>query len=261
VELQQAPGAAGRWYLVEQGGLVRAFPNDNAATSGDVTTVIDLSGQVVSGGETGLLGMAFHPDFPADPRVFLCYTTGTPLLSRLSEFRSNDGGATLDPASERVLLTVAQPQSNHNGSAWLDELLYVGLGDGGGGGDMHGAIGTARTPKRCLQDPAHRRRRAAYGIGRQPLCRLRPVQRRWGGAFAAEIYAWGAPGASASMRTSQLWIGDVGQDAWEEIDRIGAPASLGWRCREGAHDYNTSCGAAPEPGRAGGGMITASASP
>jgi glucose/arabinose dehydrogenase len=253
VELLQAPGAAGRWYLVEQGGLVRAFPNDNAATSSDVTTVIDLSGQVVSGGETGLLGMAFHPDFPADPRVFLCYTTGTPLLSRLSEFRSNDGGATLDPASERVLLTVGQPQSNHNGGHLAfgpDGYLYVGLGDGGGGGDMHGAIGNGQDTHTLLGKILRIDVDALpYGIpagnpfAASNLCGAGGS----GAADCAEIYAWGLRNPwrfSFDAATSQLWIGDVGQDAWEEVDRIGAPANLGWRCREGAHDYNTSCGAA-----------------
>ena len=71
----------------------------------------------------GLLGMAFHPNFPTDNRVFLSYTTGTsPLVSRISAFRSTDGGATLDPNSEQVLLTVNQPEENHNGG-----LIAFGL--------------------------------------------------------------------------------------------------------------------------------------
>ena len=253
VELLQAPGAAGRWYVVEQAGVVRAFPNDNAATSAAVTTVLDLSGQVVAGGETGLLGMAFHPDFPADPRVFVCYTTGTPLLSRLSEFQSRDGGATLDPTSERVLLSVAQPQSNHNGGHLAfgpDGYLYLGLGDGGGSGDPHGTIGNGQDTHTLLGkilridvDVLPYGIPAGNPFAASNLCGAGGT----GAADCAEIYAWGLRNPwrfSFDTVTSQLWIGDVGQDAWEEIDRIGAPANLGWRCREGAHDYNTSCGAA-----------------
>jgi glucose/arabinose dehydrogenase len=253
VELLQAPGAAGRWYVVEQAGVVRAFPNTAAATSADLTTVLDLSAQVVAGGETGLLGMALHPGFPADPRVFVCYTTGTPLVSRLSEFQSRDGGATLDPASERVLLSVAQPQSNHNGGHLAfgpDGYLYVGLGDGGGSGDPHGTIGNGQDTHTLLGKILRVDVDVLpYGIpaGNPFAASNRCGAGGSGAADCAEIYAWGLRNPwrfSFDAATSLLWIGDVGQDAWEEIDRIGAPANLGWRCREGAHDYNASCGAA-----------------
>ena len=255
VELLQAPGTAGRWFVVEQAGVVRAFANDNAATAGDVGTVLDIRSEVASGGETGLLGMAFHPDFPTDPRVFVCYTGGTPLESRVAEFRSADGGATLDPASERVLITVTQPESNHKGGHLAfgpDGYLYVGLGDGGGGGDQHGTIGNGQDTHTLLGkilridvdvQP--------YGIpaGNPFAGAVRCGAGGSGAADCAEIYAWGLRNPwrfSFDATTGRLWIGDVGQDAWEEIDRIAAPANLGWRCREGAHDYNAACGAAQD---------------
>jgi glucose/arabinose dehydrogenase len=97
----------------------------------------------------GLLGMAFHPGFPAmDPRVFVHYTNTTSgRVSRISEFRSLNGGQTLDPNSERILLVIRQPESNHNGGHLAfgpDGYLYIGMGDGGGANDMHGAIGNGQ---------------------------------------------------------------------------------------------------------------------
>jgi glucose/arabinose dehydrogenase len=253
VELLQAPGAAARWYVVEQAGVVRAFQNDNAATAGDVSTMLDIRGEVASGGETGLLGMAFHPDFPADPRVFVCYTGGAPLESRVAEFRSTDGGATLDPASERVLLAVTQPESNHNGGHLAfgpDGYLYIGLGDGGGAGDMHGTIGNGQDTHTLLGKILRIDVDATpYGIpaGNPFAASNRCGAGGSGVADCAEIYAWGLRNPwrfSFDAAAGFLWIGDVGQDAWEEIDRIDSPANLGWRCREGAHAYNGSCGPA-----------------
>jgi len=146
VAMLQAPGNSMRWYVVEKAGLVRVFENDPAVLN--FTTFVDISTRVDSPGEMGLLGMAFHSDFPVDPRVFLSYTNqDAGRVSRISEFRSNDGGATLDPNSERILLVVGQPEENHNGGNIAfgpDGYLYIGFGDGGGGNDVHGAIGNGQ---------------------------------------------------------------------------------------------------------------------
>ncbi len=142
----QAPGDATRWFVVELGGTVRAF--DNQATVATSRMFVDITARVRSGGEQGLLGVAFHPGYPADPRVYLSYTNATNgLVSRISEFRTRDGGLTLDPASEVILLTVAQPAANHNGGNIAfgpDGFLYVGFGDGGSGGDPWGSIGNGQ---------------------------------------------------------------------------------------------------------------------
>ena len=250
----QAPGDASRWFVVEQGGKVRAFANQSGAAS--ASDYIDLSAIVTCCGETGLLGLAFHPDYPANPRVYLSYTTtvGGQLVSRLAEYRSADGGVTLDPTSERVLMQVNQPESNHNGGHILfgpDGYLYFGLGDGGGGGDEHGAIGNGQNLNTLLGKMLRIDVDSAvmpYGI---------PADNPYvgnaacgntdgtGSAPCAEIYAWGLRNPwqySFDAQGGALWIGDVGQSLWEEVDRISAPANLGWRCREGAHSYNTNCG-------------------
>jgi glucose/arabinose dehydrogenase len=146
VAMLQAPGDRSRWFVVEQAGRVRVFDNDPAVAS--FATFVDLGARVAAGAEMGLLGMAFHPSFPADPRVFLSYTNEEAgRVSRVSEFRSSDGGTTLDPGSERIVLTVSQPEANHNGGNIAfgpDGYLYLGLGDGGGGNDQHGTIGNGQ---------------------------------------------------------------------------------------------------------------------
>lgn len=256
----QAPGDASRWFVVEQSGRIRVF--DNQAAVSTASDFLDISGRVSpGGGETGLLGVAFHPDYPADPRVYVSYTAlvGTQLVSRLSEFLSNDGGATLDAATETVLIQVNQPETNHNGGHVVfgpDGFLYFGLGDGGGGGDMHGTIGNGQDLNTLLGkmlridvDGAA----APYGIPADNPYAANAYCGATGGtgtAPCAEIYASGLRNPwqySFDRSGGALWIGDVGQNAWEEVDRVTAPGvNLGWRCREGAHVYNASCGPATD---------------
>jgi glucose/arabinose dehydrogenase len=136
VAMLQAPGDSTRWFVVEKGGRIRVFANDPMAST--ATDFIDISSRVTTTGEAGLLGMAFHPDFPVDPRVFLFYShtdANAGLVSRLSEFFTN--GNTLEPASERIVLTIKKPDNadNHNGGGIAfgrDGFLYLGIGDGGG---------------------------------------------------------------------------------------------------------------------------------
>ena len=250
VAMLQAPGDSSRWFVVEQGGAVRKFDVANPA----VATFVDITGRVRSGGEMGLLGMAFHPDFPADPRVFLSYTNGTnPLVSRISSFVTRDGGATLDPASEQILMTVNQPEENHNGGNVAfgpDGYLYIGFGDGGGGGDQHGNPGNGQRLTTLLGKMLRIDVDGGtpYGIpatnpfAQNPQC---PAAGRSTGE-CPEIYAWGLRNPwrwSFDRATGELWVADVGQNLWEEVDLVSAGGNYGWRCREGAHDYNMSgCG-------------------
>jgi len=111
--------------------------------------VLDISARITSGGELGLLGFAFHPNFPTDPRVFVDYiaTVNGALVSHISSFTTTDGGATINAATEIVLMTVNQPQTNHKGGNLVfgpDGYLYIGFGDGGGTGDTHGTIGNGQ---------------------------------------------------------------------------------------------------------------------
>jgi len=256
----QAPNDASRWFVVEQGGVVRVFPSVSAPASS--TVFIDISGRVTMDGEAGLLGMAFHPSFPTDPRVFLFYsrTDAGSLRSRLSEFRTADGGLTLDPNSELPLITLPKPnnETNHNGGnvAFGPDpgvnLLYVGVGDGGGGNDAaHGPIGNAQNPNTLFGKMLRIQITAASGTYAIPagnptagnaLCNVNGT----GTQPCPEIFALGLRNPwrwSFDRANGQLWVGDVGQGAMEEVDRVSLGGNYGWRCFEGTRtNTDVSCG-------------------
>ena len=148
VAMLQAPGDDSRWFVVEKAGRVRVF--DNVPSAPSYSTFIDISSRVATAGEMGLLGMAFHPAFATNGRVYLSYTTESGgRHSRISEFTLLAGGQALDLNSERILLVVGQPasESNHKGGQVAfgpDGFLYIGMGDGGGGNDIHGTIGNGQ---------------------------------------------------------------------------------------------------------------------
>ncbi len=271
VALLQAPNDGTRWFVIEQAGFVRVFANDPSVST--FATFIDIDGRVDSGGEMGLLGMAFHPGFPANPRVYLSYTNEDPVrVSRISEFRLGLNG-NLDPATERILLTIGQPESNHNGGQIAfgpDGHLYIGMGDGGGGNDQHGAIGNGQLMSTLLGkmlridvSPATR-----YGIpadnpfAANPQCGTNGT----GAANCPEIYASGLRNPwrwSFDRQTGELWVGDVGQGALEEIDRVRRGGNYGWRCFEGTRATGFPCASEPdlqppiaEYGRAAGRSVT-----
>lgn len=254
VLMLQAPGDATRWFVVEQGGRVRVF--DNQASVSTTRSFVDITARVQSGGETGLLGMAFHPNFPTNPRVYLSYTNGSSgLVSRVSEFQSSDGGQTLDPATEVILLTVTQPESNHNGGNIAfgpDGYLYIGFGDGGGGGDQHPPIGNGQNLTTTLGKLLRIDIGGSTGSVRYRIPAGNPYvgnalcNTGSGTQSCPEIYAYGFRNPwrwSFDRGSGELWVGDVGQDAIEEVDRVVAGGNYGWRCFEGTSTYNSNCGA------------------
>ncbi len=238
--LLQHPLNDPRWYVVEQSGRVRTFA-ENDLTS---TDFIDISSQVISGGEAGLLGMAFHPQFNTNGEVYLSYTgPGSPLVSHVSRVISLDGGLSASIDSEAILLSVAQPYSNHNGG-WIafgsDNYLYIGLGDGGSGGDPDGNGQDTTTLLGAIlridvdnNDPL---RGTSYAI---------PPDNPFGANFncstgCPEIFAWGFRNPwrwSFDRLTAKLWVGDVGQNAREEIDLVTKGNNYGWNIMEGTDCY------------------------
>jgi len=253
VAMLQPANSSAYWYVVQQGGIVKRFAVANPTTT---TDFINLTSRVTSGGEMGLLGMAFHPSFPTDKRVFLSYTVrvGSQLVSRVSSFVSNDNGATLAPDSESILLTVNQPEDNHNGGNIVfgpDGYLYIGFGDGGGSGDAHGTNGNSQRLTTMLGKMLRIdvNGAAPYSVpstnpffnSGSPTDRC-PAAGRSSGT-CPEIYAFGFRNPwrwSFDRSTGELWVADVGQNAWEEVDRVQRGGNYGWRCREGAHDYKSS---------------------
>ena len=243
----QRPADNSRWYVLEQAGRVQSFANDPAVSNLDL--VLDIASQVAfSGGndERGLLGMAFHPDFANNGFVYLYYIdNGSD--SVVSRWTSNDGGLTIDPGSESLVIRIDQDASNHNGGEIAfgpDGFLYIGLGDGGGGGDpLERAQDTTNLLGAMLRldvDSA-----SPFAIppsnpfAGNALC---PTDHS-GTSDCPEIYAWGLRNPyrwSFDTATGDLWLGDVGQGSWEEVDRIMLGGNYGWDCREGAHDFEPS---------------------
>ena len=203
---------------------------------------LDITGLVVNSGEQGLLSMAFAPDY-ADSGVFYVYYTDKAGDQRVVEYRRR-GPNRADRGSARLVLRMADSESNHNGGLLLfgpDDLLYIGTGDGGGGGDRHGSRGNAQNLGSLLGKLLRIDPRAADGRDYTA-----PSENPFFGRSGArpEIYAYGLRNPwrfSFDRRTGDLTIGDVGQNAWEEIDFVrrarSAGANFGWRPFEGRARY------------------------
>ena len=238
LDLQSVPGDAERLYVVEQGGRIRVVRGGQLQAS----PFLDIAGRLSSGGERGLLGLAFHPQFATNRRFFINYTNPSG-DTQIAEFRATSADAA-DPASERVLLVVGQPFANHNGGGLAFDgsgRLLIALGDGGSAGDpqnngqrLDTLLGKllridvdAGTPYAV---PADNPFRASAGA--------RP-----------EIWAYGLrnPFRIAIDRpTGDLYVGDVGQSRVEEIDvdpgsRRGG-LDYGWRVTEGSQCYDPANG-------------------
>jgi len=230
--------APGGWLLVnEQAGRVVAVHPER----GERATTVDLRDQVLGGGERGLLGLALHPDWPDDGRAFVHYSdrNGDTVLSELTGSQDGDGAPVLDPASERMLLTVDQPFANHNGGQLAfgpDGHLWFGLGDGGSGGDPNG---NGQNPGSLLGSIL---RLDVSEAGGYAIPDDNPFADGSGGA--PEVYLFGLRNPwrfSFDPHGDALWIGDVGQNAFEEIDRVDpvadAGANLGWNVMEASHCF------------------------
>jgi glucose/arabinose dehydrogenase len=238
LDLQVPPGDHARLFVVEQAGRIRIIRNGAMAA-----TFLDIVARVGSGGERGLLGLAFHPRYAENGRFFVNYTDRSG-DTHISEFHASPGSDAADPASERELLFVRQPFANHNGGGLAfgnDGKLYIGLGDGGSGGD----------PFRNGQNLA------------TPLGKMLRIDVDAGTPFAVPsdnpfvstpgalpaVWAYGLRNPwrfSFDRATGDLVIGDVGQDAFEEVD-VGLTArhggeNYGWNVTEGSHCFSPPAG-------------------
>jgi len=242
LDIQQAGDGSGRLFVVEQGGRIKIIQNGSVLG----TPYLDVSALIVSGGEEGLLGLAFHPNYSSNGCFYVNYTTtrlsGT-LQTAISEFRAATPGAnTVNTTSENILFTVNQPESNHNGGGLAfgnDGFLYIGLGDGGGAGDQHGTIGNGQDTTTRL-GKILRIRVDCNGTYSIPADNPFVAQ----ATAAKEIWLYGLRNPfrfSIDHASGNLWIGDVGQNSFEEVDRLTPQqggANLGWRCKEGTHNFN-----------------------
>jgi len=220
-----APGDPTTLYVVEQPGTIKIVRNGAVAR-----TFLDIRSRVKSGGEQGLLSVAFSPQYPSNHRFYVDYTD-TNGNTRVVEFRSVNGVGR--PGTARQLLFVAQPYPNHNGGQLEFDrygYLYVGMGDGGSGGD-----------------PGNRAQNLKSRLGK--LLRINPARK----GSTWQIVGFGLRNPWRFMfdrANGNLWIGDVGQDRYEEIDRsvvsgttpAGRGVNYGWRVLEGRTCYNPAAG-------------------
>jgi glucose/arabinose dehydrogenase len=248
-DLQAPPDGTNRLVAVERAGTIRVFESDPATATR--TTFLELSGSVDTNGEGGLLGLAFHPDYAQNGHFFVYYTTseGGPFRSVVARFTVSDDPDVADPTSEQVVLTVDQPWTNHNAGQLQfgpDGYLYVGLGDGGGGGDPF-ENGQDRS---TLLGAMLRLDVDLDGSGASPDCGAGayevPPENPFLGDEAAcdEIYAYGLrnPFRYSFGPAGRLWVADVGQNQWEEINWVEAGGNYGWNTMEGEGCYDPPSG-------------------
>ena len=258
VGMYQAPGDSARWYVIEQqSGLVRVFPNDQGVQLSDVTTFLDLSTRIQTAEEMGLLGLAFHPQWPATPQVFVYYSVAntSPVENRVSRFTSSNGGVSLDPNSEQIILRLVknQPDLNHNGGNIAfgpDGYLYIGAGDGGNGGDPNNNSQNRNVlfGKMLRIDVSAATGYAIpSGASGNPFAGNAKCTGGKGTAACPEIFAYGLRNPwrwSFDRSTGDLWVGDVGQDTREEVDVVTRGGNYGWHIREASQCFSpgTNCG-------------------
>jgi uncharacterized repeat protein (TIGR03806 family) len=257
VALAQAPGDPSTFYLAQKTGQVLSFPNDPNAQQGQVKTVIDLSGSVnAQPNEAGLLGMAFHPNFQSNRTVFFSYTAPSAsspanLRSTIMRFTMKPDGA-IEPTARTPIFppnddspnAADQPYENHNGGNIAfgpDGYLYYGLGDGGSSGDPQSRaqnvnVYFGKVMRLDVDDTSGKR----YGV---------PADNPFkNGGGLAEIYAYGFRNPwrfSFDRDTGKLWVGDVGQNAFEEVDDVKPGGNYGWNAKEGLHCYSRTPCAVP----------------
>ncbi len=254
VQLTYAFPGDTRLFIVTKPGVINIYKNGQLLPTPFLDIQDRVTGTCAGGTEQGLLGIAFDPNYATNGVFYLNYTGTFPSAggsandTRIVAYGTSGNPDIADAASATLLLTVSQPETNHNGGQILfgpDGYLYIGNGDGGGGGDNHGAIGNGQNRQTLLGK-----------MLRYQANQLNPLSIPPTNPFVSDpatlddIYALGLRNPwrfSFDRLTGDLYIGDVGQGSWEEIDfqEAGTPGgqNYGWRLMEGAHCFNpvTNC--------------------
>lgn len=244
VAMANADDGSNRIFIADQTGKIFIVENDELITE----PFLDISDKIVDldivYDERGLLGLVFHPNYEENGRFFVYYSaekSGENINHEgiLSEFRASESNPNLaDPSSEKIIFRVDQPEANHNGGQLAfgsDGFLYIGLGDGGGAGDVHGNIGNGQDINTLLGS-----------ILRIDINNGEPYSIPSDNPFLGvdgldEIFAWGFRNPwkfSFDRETDLLTVADVGQDNWEEIDFVDKGVNYGWRIMEGNNPYD-----------------------
>jgi glucose/arabinose dehydrogenase len=246
VFLTSAHDGTGRLFVVEQGGKIKVIARDGTVLP---TPLLDLSARVSKGSEQGLLGLAFHPSFRTNGKFYVDFTNlaGDTVIN---EYRLSPPGSNHVTLAGRRVLTIGQPYANHNGGDIAfgpDGFLYIGMGDGGSGGDPGNraqSLNTLLGKILRINVNGHTATRGYLIPSSNPYV---------GRAGRDEIWSYGLRNPwrfSIDSATGALWIGDVGQNRYEEVDRSlkgiyrvgGRARNYGWRVLEGRHCYLPATG-------------------
>lgn len=244
VELTSPDDNTNRVFVLAQKGVIHVFTGKPDANKS--TVFLDITSKVESGGEKGLLGLAFHPDYKNNGYFYVNYTRGNPLETVIARYKvSASDPDVADPASELILLKYRQPYENHNGGKVAfgnDGFLYIAVGDGGSGGDPGNR---AQNKKELLGkilriDVNKPTGNLPYGI---------PADNPFRGntdGFREEIYSYGMRNPwrfSFDKPSGALWAGDVGQNKIEEVDVIEKGGNYGWNVMEADECFKSdNCG-------------------
>lgn len=240
-DLQHPKDGSDRLFVVTQKGIIYVFNNDSTATEKKV--FLDIQDKIVYGGEMGLLGMTFDPNYKQNGYFYINYTAPSTLRTVIARYSvSKTDPEKADKNSQTIILEVIQPFENHNAGQLAfgpDGYLYIGLGDGGSGGDPYnnGQRNSELLGKMLRIDVSKPSGDKNYSI---------PPDNPFIGntqGYREEIYASGLRNPwrySFDPVTKWLWVADVGQNKWEEIDIVHKGKNYGWRVMEGFHCFNPS---------------------
>jgi len=240
-----APDGSGRLFIVEQIGRIRIYKDGKVLP----TPFLDIRSLVVAGGERGLLSVAFHPDFASNGMFVVDYTRSSSSSAGVGDtviarYHATPNSDVADRSSAQVLLTINQPQANHNGGLVKygpDGMLYIGMGDGGAGGDIgpgHAPLGNGQSLTTLLG------KLLRINVGPTGPYTIPADNPKLGTNARREIWAYGLRNPwrfSFDRDTGDLYIGDVGQGMWEEVDYQPAGSkggqNYGWPVYEGRVTY------------------------
>ena len=239
IQIVSMPDTHDELIIVERSGRVLMAPMKDG---GKDEILLDLRGRLTTrNSEEGLLSLAFDPEWSTNKHLYTWRSMKKPRRGRLSRFTASEDGRSVDPETEIVILEVDQPWGNHNGGTVLfgpDGMLYLSIGDGGSandpqnnGQDVSNLLGTI-----IRINPGTNQDGRSYEIPNDNPLVGQPDAR-------GEIWAWGLRNVwrmSFDQVTGRLIAGDVGQNAWEEVDVIERGGNYGWRIREGTHPFDQS---------------------
>lgn len=243
IEMTHAHDGTNRMFVATQRGVIHVFKNDPNVEK--TTVFLDIEKQVApyyekGANEEGLLGLSFHPDYEKNGQFYVYYTAREPAhMSKVSRFKvSKDNPNVADPNSEEVIWQLQQPFPNHNGGSiefGPDGYLYISLGDGGSGNDP---LGNGQNTKNVLGSILRIDVDGKDGDKKYGIPADNPFAKEKGPA--PEIFAYGFRNPwriAFDRKTGHLWMADVGQDLWEEVNIVVNGGNYGWSVRESAHTF------------------------